>query len=187
MGRQRAGSDAGFTLIELLIIAMLAMTISAVAAPAFNSFRDAQRARNAARLVERELQTARLKAVTSSRALRVRLNCPAVGQLRVLEVTGVAATDTAGNRCDPTAFPSPGPNDALRSTPALDSPVIYLPTGATVTGTFLQFEFSPRGQVYSVSTAGAATALANDAQLTIVRAGWSNTVTINAIGRVRLN
>ncbi len=187
MSRRTAASDAGFTLIELLIIAMVAMVISAVAAPAFNSFRDAQRASNAARLVEREFKNARLKAVTSSRALRVRLNCPAVGQLRVLEVTGVAATDNATNRCDPVAYPFPGPNDTLRSTPALDSPVIHLPQGALVAGTFTHFEFSPRGQVYSVSATGITSALAADATLTITRKSWSHTVTINAIGRVRLN
>ena len=183
----RKATDAGFTLVELLIIAVVALAISAVAAPAFNTFREAQRARNAARLVERELQTARLKAVTTSRALRVRLNCPAVGQLRVLEVTGVPATDDAANRCDPVAFPFPGPNDSLRATPSLDSPVIYLPQGAVVAGTTTHFEFSPRGQVSAVSGAGAVTPLAADATLTVTRKSWSHTVTINGIGRVRLN
>jgi Tfp pilus assembly protein FimT len=185
--RRTGTGEAGFALIELLIIAVLALTVSAIAAPAFTSFRESQRARNAARMVERELQTARLKAVTVSRALRVRFDCPAAGQLRVLELTGVAATDNAANRCDPSAFPFPGPNDALRATPSLDSPVIYLPDSTTVAGAIRQFEFDPRGQVFSVSPSGAVSALTADAVLTVTRNGWTNTITINELGRIRLN
>jgi Tfp pilus assembly protein FimT len=184
--RRRAAGEAGYTLVELLIFTVVAMAVSAIAAPAFSSFRESQRARNAARQVERELQTARLKAVTASRAFRVRFDCPASGQLRVLEVTGVATTDNASNRCSPTAFPFPGPNDALRSTPSLDSPVIYLPDGATVSGPFMEFELSSRGEVFSVSGTSV-TALAGDVQLTVAYKGWNNTVTINALGRIRLN
>ena len=185
--RRAARSDAGFTLIELLIVSMLALAVSAIAAPAFSSFRESQRARNAARLVERELQTARLKAVTASRALRVRFDCPVPGQFRVLEVTGVATTDDSASRCDPLAFPFPGPNDSLRATPSLDSPVFHLPDDTTVTGAIRQFEFDPRGQVFAVSGTGDATALGADATLTITRHGWTNTVTINALGRIKLN
>jgi Tfp pilus assembly protein FimT len=184
---QTRQNDAGFTMVELLIIAMIAIAVSAVAAPSFRAFRESMRARNAARLVERELQTARLKAVSVSRSLRVRFNCPAAGQLRILELTGVATTDEAANRCDPAAFPYPGPNDALRSTPSLDSPVIYLPDSTTVTGTVLFFEFDPRGQVYSVSTSGDVQPLAATTTLTVTRKGYSNTVTVNALGRIRLN
>lgn len=163
-----------------------AATLAAIVGPTFSNLISANRARTAARQVERELQSARLKAVTSSRALRVRLNCPAAGQLRVLEVTGLATTDNATNRCDPTAFPSPGPNDTLRSTPALDSPVVYLPDGTVVTGT-MHFEFDPRGAVYAVDGAGQTSALSGDVVLNVAREGWTNTVTVNAIGRVKIN
>jgi hypothetical protein len=104
-----------------------------------------QRARTAARAVERELQSARLKAVTASKRMRVKLNCPVAGQLRVVEVTGVAATDNAANRCDDVAFPFPGPRDALRSTPSLDAPLVRLPLGTTITSVVTTFEFGPRG------------------------------------------
>lgn len=187
MTRRPTIGDGGFTLIELLIVSMMALVVSAIAAPSFSAFRESQRARDAARRVERELQTARLKAVTSSRALRVRFDCPVAGQFRVLELTGIAATDNAANRCDPTAFPFPGPNDSLRATPSLDSPVIHLTDGTTVSGAIRQFEFDPRGQVFSVSTSGVVTALAGDAVLTITRHGWTNTVTVNGLGRIRLN
>ena len=52
----------------------------------------------ASRLVEREMQDARLRAVNSNRVIRVRMNCPTVGYIRSVEVIGTGA-DTAPNRC----------------------------------------------------------------------------------------
>lgn len=179
--------QAGFTLVELMLVLAGATTLAALALPQFNNFLESQRARNAARLVERELQVARLKAVGTSRALRVRFNCPAAGQLRILEVTGVAATDNSTSRCNPATFPSPGPQDTLKSTPSLDSPVIYLPKGTTVAGPALNYEFSPAGNVYSVSASNVVTAVTGDVTLTVTRGSYSKTVTMNALGRVRLN
>jgi Tfp pilus assembly protein FimT len=179
--------QAGFTVTELVMVMAGAITLAALAGPSFSTLVDANRARTAARQVERELQTARLKAVTASRALRVRLDCPAVGQLRVLEVTGISTTDDAANRCDPTAFPSPGPDDTLRSTPSLDSPVVYLADGATVTGAIRHFEFSPRGSVHEVDGSGATVDVAGDVVLTIALEGWTHTVTINALGRIKID
>jgi Tfp pilus assembly protein FimT len=163
------------------------VAIAGVTIPQFNNLIESQRARNAARMVERELQSARLKAVSASRALRVRFNCPATGQLRTLEVTGIATTDNATNRCDPSAYPTPGPNDGLQATPSLDSPVAYLPTGTTVTGTTLGIEFGPKGTVHLVNASGDPTAIADDLSITVTRNGHSSTVTVNALGRVRLN
>jgi Tfp pilus assembly protein FimT len=185
--RIRARRAEGFTILELVLVMAGALTVAAIAAPSFSTFIDSNRSATAARLVERELQTARLKAVSSGRSLRLRLNCPAAGRVRLVEVTGVAATDNASNRCDPVAFPSPGPRDALRATPSLDSPVVYLPDGATVSSPVTIFELDPRGSVYSVGADGLITPLAGDVVLTIARDGWTNTVRINALGRIRLD
>lgn len=183
----RRKRQAGFTLIELVLVMAGIVTLSAFVVPSFNNVVAAMRARDAARSVERTLQTARMKAVTHSRALRVRFNCPVPGQFRMLEVTSVAATDDASNRCDPTAFPFPGPNDTLRSTPSLDSAVIYLPAGTTVTGTTTIVEFGPKGSAHAVSTTGVVTDLNGDLVLTVTHNGRSNTVTINGLGRIRFN
>ena len=164
------------------------VTLAAVLVPSFKTLTLSMKARDAARSVERELQTARLKAVTVSRALRVRFNCPAAGQFRVVELTGITATDTATNRCSQSAFPFPTPIDTLKSTPQFDSPVFYLPTGTTITGTTLAFEFDPRGNAYSVdTTTGVVTKLTALATLTITRSGWTNTVTINEMGKIKIN
>lgn len=181
------GGQSGFTLVEMVIIMAVAFTIAAITVPRISDLLASQRARNAARAVERELQIARLKAVSSSKAMRVRFDCPAPGQIRRLEVTGIAATDNAANRCDPNAYPSPGPNDMLQATPSLDSPVVYLPMGASVASSFPQFEFGPNGRVYSVDAAGKVAALNANATVTVTRYGYSNGITINGFGRIRFN
>jgi hypothetical protein len=144
-----------------------------------------QRARTAARAVERELQSARLKAVTASKRMRVKLNCPVAGQLRVGGSNGVAATDNAANRCDEVAFPFPGPRDALRSTPSLDAPLVRLPLGTTVTSTVTTFEFGPRGDAGQVGSTGIASLLGKRDNDNLTRAGWSSAIRINPIGKIR--
>jgi Tfp pilus assembly protein FimT len=179
--------EAGFSLIEIVIVLAMTISVAALALPSFNSLVASQRAKTATRAVEREFQSARLKAVTASRAMRVWLNCPVAGQLRVVELTGVATTDQASNRCDPIAFPVPGPNDMLRATPSLDSPVVYLPFGSSITAAITSFEFSPRGAVSQVAAGGTTTPLTAEALVTVTRAGWSYEISINAAGRIKIN
>jgi len=185
---RRTRDQAGFTLIEVILVMAGIVMLSAAVVPRISTLLAAQDARTATRTVERQLQTARLKAVTNSRALRVRFNCPAAGQLRILEVTGITATDNATNRCSATAYPFPPPVDALRATPSLDSPVVYLPAGTTVTGSALNLEFGPKGNVYTVTPGtNDIVDVVGDLVLTVTKGSYSNTVTINALGRVRYN
>ena len=187
MGSDRQTGEAGFTLIEVLITTVVIIAIGALLVPQFSNLMQSQRARTAARAVERELQSARLKAVTSSRRMRVKLNCPVAGQLRVVEVTGVAATDNATNRCDETAFPFPGPRDALRSTPSLDAPLVRLPLGTTITSPVTTFEFGSRGDAAQVGSTGVVASLASETTVTVTRAGWTSEIRINPIGKIRID
>ena len=65
--------------------------------------------------------------------------------------------------------------------------MVYLPTGTTVTGPATNYEFSPAGNVYSVSATNVVAMLNGDVTLTVTRGSYSKTVTMNALGRVRLN
>jgi type II secretory pathway pseudopilin PulG len=187
VGSDRQAGEAGFTLIEVLITTVVTIAIGAMLVPRLSNLIQSQRARTAARAVERELQSARLKAVTSTKRMRVKLNCPAAGQLRVVEVTGVSATDNAANRCDEAAFPFPGPRDVLRSTPSFDAPLVRLPAGTTITSAVTTFEFGPRGDAGQVGGTGIASTLASEATVTVTRAGWSSAIRINPIGKIRID
>jgi Tfp pilus assembly protein FimT len=183
----RKAGERGFTLIEVLITTVVTLAIGAMVVPQISNLMQSQRARTAARAVERELQSARLKAVTASKRIRVKLNCPVAGQLRMVEVTGVAATDNASNRCDEVAFPFPGPRDALRSTPSLDAPLVRLPAGTTIASTVTTFEFGPRGDAAQVGSTGLVASLASETTVTVTRAGWSSAIRINPIGKIRID
>ena len=182
----RRASDRGFTMIELLFVLAAIITMTAIAVPNISNLMQSQRAADGARTVERELQVARLQAVSTSKSMRVRLNCPAAGQLRILEVTGVDSTDTDAQRCDPATYPSPGPIDTLQATPSLDSPVVYLSDGVTVTSTVTIFQFDPDGRVGSV-VGGVETPIGTGTTITVSYATYTHTVSINGFGRIKID
>ena len=56
----------------------------------------------ASEMIGSQIRQARLKAISRNTRFRVRFDCPAVGQFRVLRVTGNAAIDNAAGRCSST-------------------------------------------------------------------------------------
>ena len=92
--------DRGFSVTELMMVVLMLGTLAAIAIPVMKDMTATLKLNEAARMVEREMQDARLKAVASNRVIRVRLNCPSAGYIRSVEVLGTAA-DTATNRCMP--------------------------------------------------------------------------------------
>jgi hypothetical protein len=143
------------------------------------------------REVERELQTARLKAVTANRPLRVRFNCPSTGQYRAVELIGTATVpapqDDAGNRCQESTYPTPAGDNNPLTRPNHDGPVRRLPDGVTF-GTTSTLEFWPDGSVHKqdgstlpwpvVPTAGTS--------ITVVKGSVTRRIDINGIGKITL-
>ncbi len=178
----RARHDRGFSVIELMMVVLMIGTLAAIAVPVMTDMTASIKLNEAARIVEREMQDARLKAVSSNRVIRVRLNCPAAGYIRSVEVLGTAA-DNASNRCMTTPYPFPPPDDDIMTRPNFDGPVRVLPNAATVTNEVLQF--SPDGTAVSVIN-GTPTTIATPVTVTISRHGKSKTVTVNSVGKVQL-
>ena len=178
------GASRGFSLIELMVVVAFAGTLMAIALPILGDITQAAKLSEAVRGVERELQGARLRAVNSNRALRVRLNCPSAGFFRTVEVIGGgAAADVAANRCDLGPYPFPAADTDLMTRPNSDGPLRLLPLGATVTTTV--FEFQPDGTT-SIVVGGVAQAIAAPVTITITRSGKSKLVTINGAGKIQL-
>lgn len=172
----------GFSLVELLIVVAMIGTMATVALPIMKNMSSSIKLNEAARMVAGELQDARLKAVSANRVLRVRMNCPATGYIRRVEMLGTSV-DTASNRCLQTAYPFPAADNDVMTRPNYDGPVRMLPVGATVTSSVLQF--APDGTANEV-VSGVPQTIATTVTVTITREGKSKTVTINGIGKIQL-
>jgi len=175
-------SEAGFTLPELMMTVAVLGIMMGMALPVMTDMTASIKLGDATRTVERELHSARLKAVTVNRSLRVRLNCPAAGYIRTVEVLG-DATDTSTNRCLQTAFPYPPADTEMTTVPNFDGPIQTLTLGATVTSQVL--EFRSDGTAYEV-VSNVAQPIAGSVTITVSRNGKSKTVTVNAAGKINI-
>jgi Tfp pilus assembly protein FimT len=176
-------SERGYSLNELLLTVAVAATLMGMAVPILTDVSEGSRFNASVRLVERELQSARLKAVTSNVALRVRTNCPSAGYIRTVEVVGNAAVDSAVNRCATNAYPFPPADTETATRPNHDGPPRVLPEGTTVSDMVL--EFSPDGMVTQV-VANAPQRIDAPVTVTVQRNYKSKSVTINGAGKIQL-
>ena len=138
----------GFSLIELLGAVLLIGVVAAISLPgATSSFRRYQLAAGS-RAVAAQVRLARQQAVTASRTMRVRFNCPAPGQFRVVELVGDPAIDDDADRCSAADYPYPDRTPA--TLPDMDGPVMVLP-GGTASAANQDFDIEPTGRVTVVA------------------------------------
>jgi type II secretion system protein H len=140
----------GFSLLEVLVVIAVIGTVAAISVPSTLGALRRYRLDGTSREVAAQIATARLQAVTTNRAMRVRLNCPAANQYRVVEVTGDAAIDSALDRCDTTAYAYPDADPATR--PDLDGPLRFMAQGTSF-GAVQEIEISTRGRVMPLTGA----------------------------------
>jgi Tfp pilus assembly protein FimT len=176
-------NDRGFSLSELLLIVAILATILGIAVPSAGRMLESVRFNGAARDVERELQTARLKAVSKNRRLRVALNCPSTGQLRIIEFVDNPSIDNASARCSATAYPSPPADNDPSTVPNFDGPIRTLAQGVSMTTK--RFEFRPDGTAFEIIS-NVPTAIATTSTVTITMGTKTKTVSVNALGKINL-
>jgi prepilin-type N-terminal cleavage/methylation domain-containing protein len=176
-------SERGFSLNELMLTVAVAATLMAVAVPVLTDVTEGSKFNTAVRTVERELQSARLKAVTNNTVLRVRTNCPSAGYIRTVEVVGNVTIDNATNRCSTATYPFPAPDTEVTTRPNHDGPARALLEGTAVTDMVLQF--APDGTVSEVVT-NVPTRIDGTVSLTVQRNYKSKSVTINGAGKIQL-
>jgi prepilin-type N-terminal cleavage/methylation domain-containing protein len=191
--RGRAPGNAGFTLVDMLATIAIIGTMAAIAAPQMIDGVDRMRLGMSARDVERELQFARLKSVSTNRPMRVRLNCPVATQFRVVELIGTprnpTGADSAANRCDESVYPyRPTGGDQNRLTRTNnDGALRRLHPQATFTA-FPTLEFWPDGSVHIDAGVGNPwpPLTAAGATITLSRKGKTRNISVNALGKIKL-
>jgi Tfp pilus assembly protein FimT len=187
-------STRGFSLVEQMFVLGLIATIAAIAVPSLKNTIDAQRLGIEARAVEREMQLARLGAVTTNRPIRLRFNCPSVGYYRRVEVigsvnnpnTGDDADNRAAVRCNDVTYPYPAADNDPITRPNNDGPKMQLNTKVTFAAT-QTLEFWPNGTVH-LYTAGTTPWLPVGGPVNIIltSAGVNRSVTVNALGKTQI-
>jgi prepilin-type N-terminal cleavage/methylation domain-containing protein len=174
--------DRGFTLPEIMLTVAVLAIIAGIGVPVMTDLTADIKVNEAARTVERELQDARLRAVSSNRILRVRMNCPAAGQLRTVEYLNSTAVDTATNRCDPTVYPYPAADNDVATRPNYDGTVRMLPPPASVGAHII--EFHPDGTAKNVVSNVGAT-ITTPITITVTRKTRTRTITVNGAGKIQ--
>ena len=164
-----------------MLTVAVAGTLMAIAVPISQDVTASIKIGESTRLVERELQDARLRAVSSNRSLRVRLNCPSTGFIRTVEVLGTGA-DTPVGRCSTAAYPFPADRD-LMTRPNYDGPARTVPNQATLSGSDLQF--NPDGTALVVNN-GVTAAIVAPVTIRLTRRTHTRTVTVNGAGKILL-
>ncbi len=193
MHRRRATDAAGFTLVDVLATIAIIATMAAMATPQMVDGVDRMRLGMTIRDVERELQFARLKSVSTNRPMRIRFNCPVAGQFRVVELIGTpripAAADGAANRCDESLYPyRPTGGDNSRLTrPNNDGALRRLQPQATFTA-MPTLEFWPDGSVHADGGVGSPwpPLTAAGATIMVSRKGKTRNITVNTLGKIKL-
>jgi Tfp pilus assembly protein FimT len=180
-------SDAGYSLIDVIITVAVIGVLAGVAVPSVANLGERMKLGQGQREVERELQTARLKAVTANRRMRVRFNCPVAGQYRLVEVIG-SAQDDAADRCSEVAFPAVPPDNNPLTRPNNDGPIRRLPKDVSF-GAATSLEFSPQGTVKyqdGVSYLDVPDPAGTAVTLTKTRSSDVAKITVNRLGKIQL-
>jgi prepilin-type N-terminal cleavage/methylation domain-containing protein len=176
--------DRGFSLVEMMLTVAVLATIMAIAMPVLRDLSESQRLSASTRELERELQTARMKSVSTNRTLRVFTNCPAAGQFRMVEVVD-NADDTRADRCNLGPFPYPAPDADPSTRPNFDGPVRYLQRSVTVPT--MGLEFLSNGTVHTIDMATRTPELMGvPITITVSKGPASKAISVNNMGKIRV-
>jgi prepilin-type N-terminal cleavage/methylation domain-containing protein len=184
-------SQSGFSLIELLMVTALVGIVSVVGLPLLGQIGGTIELGEAARQLERELQSARMTAVSANQPVRVMFNCPAIGQYRMVERIGTPAVphgnDGVVGRCSQITYPFPAPDNNPITRPNNDGPLRYLPALVTIT-TSTTIEFWPDGSAHT-NTGGTnpwPPIASPGTNIVLTRGGKTKSILVNGIGKIQL-
>ena len=125
--------------MELLVAMGLITIISAMAIPTIQESSVRNTVWTATEMIGVQVRQARLRAITKNITFRIRFDCPAAGQMRVLRVTGDALIDNAADRC----------TQYLEH----DSGIFQMPSQVTYTAALPVLQVTGRGQFTAIGGA----------------------------------
>ena len=181
-------TESGFTVMEMVITVAAIAVLAGMAVPTVKNVTESMKLGQGQREVEREMQTARLKAVTSNRHMRLRFNCPAAGQYRMVEVVGDTTVDdaAAATRCSDTKYPIVPPDNNPLTRPNNDGPVRRLPRTVAF-GSAANLDFAPDGTVlYYSGGAYIPVPDPNGTAITLTKSSSVARITVNRLGKIQL-
>lgn len=156
-------STRGFTMFELLVVMGLITVLAGMAIPTLMESTRRNSVWSSSELIGSQIRQARLKAISRNKSFRVRFDCPAAGQFRLLEVTGNSTIDDATNRCS--------------TTQTYDSGVMAMPNGVSYGTGLPVLTVNSRG-IFSSTTGIPAT-------ITVTYGGYSSrSFTVSATGQI---
>ena len=162
------------------MVAIMAI-LAGVAVPQVGSAMRLYALNGSTRAVAAAIRGARYTAVSKNRTVRVRFNCPAAGQYRVVEFVSSAAVDSAADRCSEQAYPYPDPDAA--AAPNVDGPIVRLSTDAQFTAV-QDIQFDTAGRASRLTGCPACATAAAPAAVTIGNGHETRTLTVTASGQV---
>ena len=180
----------GFSLVDVMITVAVLAVVAATAVPVFSNMTEGLKLSQGLREVEREMQTARLKAVTANRPIRVRFNCPVNGEYRMVELVGTpsvpAAVDVSLDRCKETVYPTGGDGNPL-TRPNHDGPQKRLAKSVAF-GAASTLEFWPDGSVHKDNGSGTPWPVVPTVgtAVTLTKGTTVKSITVNGIGKITL-
>jgi prepilin-type N-terminal cleavage/methylation domain-containing protein len=183
--------QSGFSLIELLMVTALVGIVSVIGLPLLGQISGTIELGQAARQVERELQSARMTAVSANQPMRVMFNCPATSQYRMVELIGTpgvpAAADGVVGRCASDTYPFPAPDNNPITRPNNDGALKLLPSLVTFT-TATTIEFWPDGTAHT-NTGGTnpwPPIASPGTYIILTRGTKTKSILVNGIGKIQL-
>jgi prepilin-type N-terminal cleavage/methylation domain-containing protein len=183
--------QSGFSLIELLMVVALVGIMSVIGLPLLQQMNGSIQLGEAARQVERELQSARMTAVSANQPVRVMFNCPAAGEYRMVELIGTPGVPAAGDgvvgRCSTTTYPFPAPDNNPITRPNNDGPLRTIPDQVSIT-TSTTIEFWPDGTAHT-NTGGInpwPPIASPGTYIILTRSGKTKSILVNGIGKIQL-
>ena len=190
-GVVKSFGQSGFSLIELLMVTALIGIVSVIGMPLLGQISGSIELGEAARQVERELQSARMAAVSANQPMRVMFNCPATSQYRLVELIGTpsvpAAADGVVGRCSTVTYPFPAPDNNPITRPNSDGPLRTLSSQVTFT-TVTTIEFWPDGTAHT-NTGGTnpwPPIAAPGTNIVLTRGTKTRSILVNGIGKIQL-